>query len=62
MGDNESKGEVTVNYLHHVGIVVADLDMAVRFVTEVLGLEFDHGSDVPQLNRRVAFYRCGQRR
>jgi methylmalonyl-CoA/ethylmalonyl-CoA epimerase len=46
--------------IHHVGIVVDDLEEAKRFVGSVLGLELQRELDVPQLKRRVAFYRCGE--
>lgn len=45
--------------MHHVGIVVADLAEATRFVTEVLGLAPVREFDVPELRRHVVFYDCG---
>jgi catechol 2,3-dioxygenase-like lactoylglutathione lyase family enzyme len=48
-----------IDHLHHVGIVVDDLDRAAWFLTEVLGLELERSFEVPELKRSVAFYRCG---
>jgi methylmalonyl-CoA/ethylmalonyl-CoA epimerase len=49
-----------IKRLHHVGIVVDDLEEAKRFVGEVLGLTFLRQVDVPQRHRRTAWYRCGE--
>src|SRR5262245_9497220 len=43
--------------VHHIGIVVDDLDEAVRFMTGVLGLEVREWIDVP--GGRGAFLPCG---
>ena len=51
-----------IRQLHHIGIVVADLDDVSRFMIEVLGLELETEFDVPELRRRVAFFKCGSAR
>lgn len=39
--------------------MVADLDQAGRFLAETLGLELDREADVPALDVRARFYKCG---
>lgn len=39
--------------------MVADLEQASRFLAETLGLELDREADVPALDVRARFYRCG---
>jgi methylmalonyl-CoA/ethylmalonyl-CoA epimerase len=56
---NQIISQAMLRRLNHVGVVVDDLDEAKRFVGETLGLEFDREVEVPQLGRRVAFFRCG---
>ena len=43
--------------LNHIGIVVADLAAAERFMTDVMGLERAPRS--PEPNLKAAFFRCG---
>jgi catechol 2,3-dioxygenase-like lactoylglutathione lyase family enzyme len=43
--------------MNHVGIVVADLEAAVTFMTSVLGLE--RSARQPEPNLRAAFFDCG---
>lgn len=45
--------------LDHVGVMVADLDQAGRFLADTLGLELDREADVPALDVRARFYKCG---
>jgi catechol 2,3-dioxygenase-like lactoylglutathione lyase family enzyme len=45
--------------LDHIGVMVADLDQASRFLADTLGLEFDREADVPALDVRARFYKCG---
>ncbi|MBA2517246.1 MAG: VOC family protein [Solirubrobacterales bacterium] len=45
--------------LDHVGVMVADLDQASRFLAETLGLELDREAEVPALDVRARFYKCG---
>ncbi len=43
----------------HVGVMVADLEAAGRFLAETLGLELAREGEVPALDVRTRFYRCG---
>jgi catechol 2,3-dioxygenase-like lactoylglutathione lyase family enzyme len=43
----------------HVGVMVADLEAAGRFLGETLGLELAREGDVPSLDVRTRFYSCG---
>lgn len=45
--------------LDHVGVMVADLDQASAFLVENLGLELDREAEVPALDVRARFYKCG---
>jgi catechol 2,3-dioxygenase-like lactoylglutathione lyase family enzyme len=45
--------------LDHVGVMVADLDQASAFLAETLGLELDREAEIPALDVRTRFYRCG---
>ena len=45
--------------LDHVGVMVADLDQASSFLAETLGLELDREAEIPALDVRTRFYRCG---
>ena len=45
--------------LDHVGVMVADLDQASAFLAGTLGLELDREAEVPALDVRARFYRCG---
>jgi methylmalonyl-CoA/ethylmalonyl-CoA epimerase len=46
--------------LHHVGYVVPDLDTAIAFYTDTLGLRLDRRADAgPGLNFEVAVFRLG---
>ena len=44
--------------IDHVGIVVDDLTSARRFVTDVLGFDFDREVSIPG-RLQAAFFRCG---
>lgn len=45
--------------IHHVATVVKDLDAAVRFHVEVLGLPLEQIADVPSQDVRIAFLTAG---
>ena len=45
--------------LDHIGIAVEDLDAALAFYTEALGLEVDATEDVPSQGVRAHFVRVG---
>ena len=45
--------------IHHVATVVRDLDAAVRFHTDVLGLPLEQIADVPSQEVRIAFLTAG---
>lgn len=42
-------------HLHHVGVVVENLEEAVRFYVETLGLSLESQAEVPEQNLRLAF-------
>ena len=45
--------------IHHVATVVNDIEAAVRFHTEVLGLPLEQIADVPSQEVRIAFLAAG---
>jgi len=45
--------------IHHVATVVRDLDIAVTFHAEVLGLPLEQIADVPSQEVRIAFLTAG---
>ena len=48
-----------IKRIDHVGVVVDDLEEAMQFVGNTLGLHFEREVDVPVLGRHIAFFRCG---
>jgi methylmalonyl-CoA/ethylmalonyl-CoA epimerase len=56
------KGEkmAKIKRINHVGIVVADIDSALTFWRDALGLEFSHVEDVPSQKAAVAFLPLGE--
>jgi len=48
-----------INKINHVAIVVADIDQALSFWRDALGLELDHIEDVPSQKAMVAFLPVG---
>jgi methylmalonyl-CoA/ethylmalonyl-CoA epimerase len=48
-----------INKINHVAIVVADIDQALSFWRDALGLELDHIEDVPSQKAVVAFLPVG---
>ncbi len=49
-----------VKKINHVAIVVEDIDSALTFWKEQLGLELDHIEDVPSQASKVAFLPVGE--
>lgn len=45
--------------LHHVGIIVADLDAALAFATGLLGLEVEKRVSLEAESTEIAFLHCG---
>jgi methylmalonyl-CoA/ethylmalonyl-CoA epimerase len=45
--------------VHHVGIIVADLDAAVTFATELLGLEVEKRVSLAAESTEIVFLHCG---
>jgi len=45
--------------LDHIGIAVKDLDTAVKFYRDVLGLELEKVEEVPEERVRIAMFRVG---
>lgn len=45
--------------VHHVGIIVADLDSAVAFATDLLGLEIEKRVSLAGEGTEIAFLHCG---
>ncbi|MGI8562071.1 MAG: VOC family protein [Candidatus Dormibacter sp.] len=50
---------MSVKGLDHVGVVVADMTEARRFLSEALGLQLDREVDASAIGRRGVFYKCG---
>ena len=48
-----------IRELDHVGVMVADLDAAGAFLAGALGLELEREAEIPALDVRARFYRCG---
>lgn len=45
--------------IHHIGVVVDDLDEAITFYTDILGAEVGEITDLGPKAGRVAFAQCG---
>ena len=50
---------MTVKRINHVAIVVSDIDEALGFWRDALGLELSHVEEVPEQETRVAFLPTG---
>jgi methylmalonyl-CoA/ethylmalonyl-CoA epimerase len=50
---------MTVKKINHVAIVVPDIDAAMAFWRDALGMELSHVEEVPQQETRVAFLPTG---
>jgi methylmalonyl-CoA/ethylmalonyl-CoA epimerase len=48
-----------VTKINHVGIAVSDVDEALKFWRDILGVELDHIEDVPSSKAKVAFLPVG---
>ena len=46
--------------IHHIGIVVPDLEAAKHLFGELLGMDYDHEESSDVWNVKAAFYRCGE--
>jgi catechol 2,3-dioxygenase-like lactoylglutathione lyase family enzyme len=53
MSTNQIRG------VDHIGVMVADLEVAGAFLSETFGLELDREAEVPALDVKARFYRCG---
>jgi len=51
---------VKIKKINHVAIVVKDIDEALKFWQDQLGLELDHVEDVPSQASKVAFLPVGE--
>jgi len=49
-----------ITKINHVAIVVADIEQALSFWRDALGLELDHVEDVPSQKAQVAFMPVGE--
>jgi methylmalonyl-CoA/ethylmalonyl-CoA epimerase len=49
-----------ITKVNHIGIVVAEIDSAVSFWRDGLGLALDHIEDVPSQKSKVAFFPLGE--
>lgn len=49
-----------INRLNHIGVVVADIEEAKRFLGDVLGLELVLERDVPAKQRSTAYFKAGE--
>ncbi len=49
-----------LNYIEHIGIAVNDLEEAIRFYEEKLGLECYAIEEVPDQKVKTAFFKVGQ--
>ena len=46
--------------VHHLAVVVADLEQALRFWRDALGLQVSHIEDVPEQASQIAFLPAGE--
>jgi methylmalonyl-CoA/ethylmalonyl-CoA epimerase len=49
-----------IKKIDHVALVVADIDEALNFWQDSLGLKLDHVEDIPRENSAIAFLPLGQ--
>jgi methylmalonyl-CoA/ethylmalonyl-CoA epimerase len=48
-----------IREVDHVGVMVADLEAAGRFLSDTFGLALEREADVAALDVKARFYRCG---
>jgi catechol 2,3-dioxygenase-like lactoylglutathione lyase family enzyme len=53
-------GEPPVSGVHHIGIIVADLEATLAFATELLGLEIEKRVSLPAEGTEIVFLHCGE--
>jgi methylmalonyl-CoA/ethylmalonyl-CoA epimerase len=51
---------VAIKRIHHIAIVVEDIETTLGFWRDALGLELEHIEDVPEQKSEVAFLPVGQ--
>lgn len=49
-----------IKKIHHVAVVVPELEQSLRFWEEMLGLDLDHVEEVPSQQSKVAFFPIGE--
>ncbi len=49
-----------IEKIQHLGIAVSDLDEAVKFYRDVLGLEFEGFEEVPEQKVKTAIFKVGE--
>ena len=49
-----------IKKINHVGVVVADIDEALKFWRDAMGIEVSHIEDVPSQKSQVAFLPVGE--
>jgi methylmalonyl-CoA epimerase len=52
--------EIKANKIDHIGIAVENLDEALGFYEDILGLEFTGTEEIPDQKVRTAFFRIGE--
>lgn len=57
--DSIEETMATIKKINHVAIVVADIDEALKFWQDALGIKLDHIEDVPSQKAQVAFLPVG---
>ena len=50
---------MTIKKLHHIGVAVPEIETALAFWQDALGLELSHVDDVPEQEVVVAFFPTG---
>lgn len=50
---------ININKVNHIAVAVADIDEALKFWNEILGIKLHHLEDVPSQKAKVAFLPVG---